>query len=215
VPSANVTASSERAAGGTSAAPKPCTARAPISRPADPDRPASSDADVNNARPVSSVRRRPSRSAALPPNSRNPPSVRPYAMTIHCNLLRPTPRSCWIEGRATFTIATSSTTMNCATQSSRRTTPLWVCLISGSFQALITWATGAASLAVWTPDCARTEHSMPMRSVFASRTVDVRSWCGDCSQSPHVRRSVPRSRGVCTTMGGPRVRRRRGGDCDN
>jgi len=64
----------------------------------------------------------------VPPSSRNPPSMRPYAMTIHCRVLCPMPRSCWIEGRATFTIAISSTTMNCAAHDSTRTIPLLVCL---------------------------------------------------------------------------------------
>src|SRR6185437_7256466 len=128
-PSANVTARIERAAGATSAAPKPCRARAPISSPADPATPASSEADENRVSPVSSMRRRPTRSAILPPSSRNPPSMRPYAMTIHCRAPGPMPRSCWIEGRATFTIATSSTTMNCAAHDRTRTIPLLVCAL--------------------------------------------------------------------------------------
>src|SRR5256885_14485771 len=37
-------------------------------------------------------------------------------MTTHCRVLWLTPRSRWIDGRATFTMATSRTTMNCAAQ---------------------------------------------------------------------------------------------------
>ena len=44
-------------------------------------------------------------------------------MTTHWSVLWLTPRSCWIDGRATFTIAMSSTTMNWAAQTSARTTP--------------------------------------------------------------------------------------------
>ena len=59
-------------------------------------------------------------------SSRNPPSMRPYAMMIHCKVLFPMPRSCWIEGSATFTTATSSTTMNCAAHARTRTIFLFV-----------------------------------------------------------------------------------------
>src|SRR4051812_44925807 len=43
-------------------------------------------------------------------------------MTTHCRVLWLTPRSRWIDGRATFTMATSRTTMNCAAQVSARIT---------------------------------------------------------------------------------------------
>jgi hypothetical protein len=128
-PSAKVTARIDSAAGGMSAAPKPCRARAPIRSPADPATPASSEADENSVNPVTSMRRRPKRSAILPPSSRNPPSMRPYAMMIHCRVLFPMPRSCWIEGRATFTTAISSTTMNCAAHARTRIIPLFVCAL--------------------------------------------------------------------------------------
>src|SRR3954468_4445410 len=41
---------------------------------------------------------------------------------IHCRLASESPRSCWIDGSATFTTVASSTTMNCAKQTSTRTT---------------------------------------------------------------------------------------------
>src|SRR5262249_31101752 len=47
-------------------------------------------------------------------------------MTIHCRVLCPMWRSCWIEGRATFTIAMSRTTMNCATHDRNRMIPFLV-----------------------------------------------------------------------------------------
>src|ERR687898_3298776 len=43
-------------------------------------------------------------------------------MTTHCSVLCLTRRSRWIEGNATFTMATSRTTMNCAAQVSARIT---------------------------------------------------------------------------------------------
>ena len=43
-------------------------------------------------------------------------------MTTHCRVLWLTPRSRWIDGKATFTMATSRTTMNCAAQVSARIT---------------------------------------------------------------------------------------------
>jgi hypothetical protein len=44
-------------------------------------------------------------------------------MTTHCRVLWLTPRSRWIDGSATFTIAMSRTTMNWAAHVSARTTP--------------------------------------------------------------------------------------------
>src|SRR3954452_17301496 len=41
---------------------------------------------------------------------------------IHCRLASESPRSSWIDGSATFTTVASSTTMNCAKQTSTRTT---------------------------------------------------------------------------------------------
>src|ERR687892_1527422 len=45
-------------------------------------------------------------------------------MTTHCSVLWLTPRSRWIDGSATFTMAMSRTTMNWAAHDSARTTPL-------------------------------------------------------------------------------------------
>jgi hypothetical protein len=45
-------------------------------------------------------------------------------MTTHCRVLWLASRSRWIDGRATFTIATSSTTMNWAAHASAKTMAL-------------------------------------------------------------------------------------------
>ena len=63
------------AAGETSAAPKPCSAREPISIPDELETPLTNDATVKTATPAKNRRRRPNRSAIRPPSSRNPPNV--------------------------------------------------------------------------------------------------------------------------------------------
>src|SRR3954468_21605915 len=45
---------------------------------------------------------------------------------IHWRLASESPRSCWIDGSATFTTVASSTTMNCAKHTSTRTTQRFV-----------------------------------------------------------------------------------------
>ena len=74
-PSSNVVITIESAAGEMIAAPRPCTARAPISIPSDCARPQTSEAAVKTTTPTRKTRRRPSRSAARPPSSRKPPNV--------------------------------------------------------------------------------------------------------------------------------------------
>jgi hypothetical protein len=56
------------------AAPRPCVARAPISAPSLHAKPDSSEAMLKTTMPTMKTRRRPSRSAARPPSSRNPPN---------------------------------------------------------------------------------------------------------------------------------------------
>ena len=111
-PSAKVTERIESAAGEMIAAPRPWNARAAISDSSDHARPASSEATVNATRPTRNSRRRPITSASRPPSSRKPPKTRAYALTTHCRLSSENPRSTWIDGSATFTIAMSRTTMN-------------------------------------------------------------------------------------------------------
>src|SRR5262249_45226585 len=75
LPSVNVVIRIESAAGGVTPAPRPRNARAPISEASDHAKPASSDEIVNRTIPIRKMRRRPSRSAARPPSSKNPPNT--------------------------------------------------------------------------------------------------------------------------------------------
>src|SRR6266576_1813433 len=105
------------AAGSTIAAPSPWTPRITIRKVSVVASAQASDAAVKSARPIIITRRRPSRSAARPPSSRNPPNVSPYAVTTHCRFvslkcsLRP------IVGKATFTIVRSTIVMKYETAS--------------------------------------------------------------------------------------------------
>ena len=65
----------DRVAGFMSAEPAPCTTRAPISQPALVARPQKSEATVKMTRPTMKIRRRPNRSASLPPVSMRTPKV--------------------------------------------------------------------------------------------------------------------------------------------
>ena len=58
------------------------------------------------------MRRLPSRSARRPPSSSVPPKKMAYAVITHWSPVAEKPRSDLIDGRATFTIATSRMTMN-------------------------------------------------------------------------------------------------------
>ena len=119
-PSGKVVIRIESAAGVIDAAPIPCSARAAINIAPDGASPPSSDASANTATPATKTRRLPSRSAALPPSNNRPPKVNAYALTTHCRSFGENSRSAWIEGSATFTIATSRMTMKKAEQSSAR-----------------------------------------------------------------------------------------------
>jgi hypothetical protein len=107
-----------RVAGETIAPPNPWMARKTISARPLLDSAQASDPSVKITMPTMKTRRRPKMSAARPPSSRNPPKASEYAVTIHWSVLREISRSCWIVGSATFTIATSRTTMKNATQTS-------------------------------------------------------------------------------------------------
>ena len=85
----------------------------------------SSEPSENIARPVWKVRRLPIRSAVDPDSMSRLASTSVYASIVHCSPDTPACRSCPIEGRATFTMVTSSPTMNrlmqqIASTSSRR-----------------------------------------------------------------------------------------------
>ena len=74
-PSANVVEMIDSAAGEMNAAPRPCSARAPMSIPDEVARPSSSEATVKTTIPNRKSRLRPSRSPARPPSSRKPPKT--------------------------------------------------------------------------------------------------------------------------------------------
>ena len=74
-PSAKEVVMIARLAGESTAPPRPCSARAPISRPREPANAQSSEAELKSAVPARNTRRRPSRSAARPPSSRKPAKV--------------------------------------------------------------------------------------------------------------------------------------------
>src|SRR4029077_1156918 len=113
-PSSKVVVRIDSAAGDIMAAPRPCKPRNAISEPSDQASPSSSELTVNRRSPAMNRRRRPNRSASRPPSRRNPPKKIEYAVSTHCRLSCEKCRSVLIDGRATFTIEISSTTMNCA-----------------------------------------------------------------------------------------------------
>ena len=98
------------------AAPTPWSRRAPISAPCDGATPHSSDATVKTTRPERNTRRRPSRSPSRPASRSRLPKVTRKPLTTHVRSAWLKCRSCWIDGRATFTIVTSSTIISCAKQ---------------------------------------------------------------------------------------------------
>src|SRR5256885_2267188 len=63
---------------------------------------------------MTNMRRLPNRSPVRPPSSSRPPNAIAYALTTHSRSVAAKCSSRWIEGSATLTIATSSTTMSCA-----------------------------------------------------------------------------------------------------
>ena len=117
-PSSNMFITIERAAGSMIAPPSPCTARLAISRASVVASAHASEAAVNRARPSIRIRRRPRRSAARPPNSRNPPNVSAYAVTTHCSPVALRCRSRPIVGSETLTIVKSTIVMKYAAASS-------------------------------------------------------------------------------------------------
>ena len=78
------------------------------------------------------------KSAARPPSSRKPPNASVYALTTHWSELVEKSRSAWMEGRATFTTVASSTTMNCAMQTSTRTSQRRSCSVALGEGAVVT-----------------------------------------------------------------------------
>ena len=112
-PSANVVERIESAAGAIIAPPRPCTARAAISRLLVLAKPHASDATVKSARPIMKSLPAAEEVGTRPPSSRKPPNVRAYALATHCRLESVKCRSRSIVGSATLTIDTSMMSMNC------------------------------------------------------------------------------------------------------
>src|SRR6516164_2614391 len=117
-PSANMFITIDRAAGSMIAAPNPCTARLPIRNASPVASAQASEAAVNTESPSIRIRRRPSRSAARPPSSKNPPNASAYAVTTHCKLVSEKCRSRPIVGNDTLTIVRSMIVMKYATANS-------------------------------------------------------------------------------------------------
>jgi hypothetical protein len=93
------------------APPAPCRARESWSIRLLAANPHSADAQVNTIRPIRYISRRPYMSARLPAVSKNAARVSAYASTIHCRSEKLECSACWMFGRATVTIVTSSSSM--------------------------------------------------------------------------------------------------------
>ena len=124
-PGGNVVTMRASAAGATIAPPAPCTTRAASSHAWEVANPPAREAAENSSRPVTNIRRRPSRSPARPPSSSSPPNARAYALTTHSRPAPENPRARWICGRATLTMVESSTTINCAVAMTSSARPRW------------------------------------------------------------------------------------------
>ncbi len=74
-PSLKVVVTIDSAAGETIAAPRPCSARATMRNSEDVASPARAEAPVKTITPAINRRLRPTKSAARPPSSRNPPNA--------------------------------------------------------------------------------------------------------------------------------------------
>ena len=109
-----------RLSGVTAAAPTPCTARAAISAAAVGASAQAAEATVNNSRPATYIRRRPSRSPRAAAVTMPAANVRPYEFTDHSSVPRLPPRLRWMAGSAVTTTRASSATMKKATAVSTR-----------------------------------------------------------------------------------------------
>jgi hypothetical protein len=115
-----VVASSDSAAGASSAAKAPWQARAVTSMPKLLEAPPTAEAMAKPARPVMKITRRPIRSARRPPKSSRLPNDSEYAVTTHCLSTSVKPSAFCAEGNAMFMTVESRTTMSCATAMTTR-----------------------------------------------------------------------------------------------
>src|ERR1700730_4931855 len=112
--SVNVVVSSDNAAGASSAANTPCSARAAKSTSKLCAAPPIADATANPIAPPTNVRLRPNRSPSRPPSSNTLPKASAYAVMIHWRLSLEKCSAFCAEGSAMFTTVASSTTISCA-----------------------------------------------------------------------------------------------------
>ena len=110
-PSVNMFITIDSAAGSTMAAPRPWMPRMMIRNVPLGASAQASEAAVNSASPAMNMRLRPSRSAARPPSSKNPPKVSAYAVTTHCRSDSAKCSLTPIVGSATLTINRSTAVM--------------------------------------------------------------------------------------------------------
>jgi hypothetical protein len=110
-PSGNMFITIDSAAGSSRAEPRPWAPRMMIRNVPLGASAQASEAAVNSASPAMNVRLRPSRSAARPPSSRNPPKVRAYAVTTHCRSDSAKCSLAPIVGSATLTTSMSTAVM--------------------------------------------------------------------------------------------------------
>jgi hypothetical protein len=135
-PSRNIVVSNDSAAGAIKAPATPCTARLTSNIAPDCAKPAVRQDAANNHSPAMNMRRRPYRSAARPPSISRPPNASANAVITHCIASALRARFAWIDGSATFTIEKSTATMNCATQTSNRTSEDWRPWVDISFSLI-------------------------------------------------------------------------------
>src|SRR6202451_1374454 len=114
-PSGNMFITIDSAAGSTAAAPRPWTPRMMIRNVLVVASAQPSEAAVNSASPAVNTRLRPSRSAARPPSSKNPPKASAYAVTTHCRSDSAKCSLTPIVGSATLPTSRSSAVMKYAT----------------------------------------------------------------------------------------------------
>ena len=94
--------------GSSALAPRPWTARAAISTPGEGAAAQAAEPAANTVRPAVNTFLAPARSAAAPAVSMIEASARVYASMTHCSPASEPPSWCWMAGRATFTMVTSS-----------------------------------------------------------------------------------------------------------
>ena len=102
------------------APPIPCPARASTRKTGPFASAQSSDPAVKIARPIANSSLRPKMSASEPAVSSSAASDRAYASTTHCSWAKLACRSSWMLGSATFTIVTSTSSMNVPRQTASR-----------------------------------------------------------------------------------------------